>query len=42
MLRRQERVLEVPMPRWMTYEAAFFGIDHPDHVLATIQDWAYA
>ncbi len=35
------RVLENPTPRWTTYYAAYFGIDRPDNVPATLQDRAY-
>ena len=35
------RVLEIPQPRWTTYDAAFFKIPLPDTVPPTVQDRAY-
>jgi len=35
------RVLEIPTPRWTTYDAAFFGVERPDMVEPTHQERAY-
>jgi len=36
------RVLEIPVPRWSTYDAAFYKLKIPKGVPETIQNRAYS
>ena len=35
------RVLEIPVPRWTTYDAAYFDVEIPEGASVSIQDRAY-
>jgi len=34
-------VIEIPTPRWTTFDAAKLGIDPPAGVPVTLQEWAW-
>ena len=36
------RVLEIPTPRWTTYDAAYFGLPLDEAIPKTVQDRAYS
>ncbi len=36
------RVLEIPRPRWSTYDAAFFRLELPEEIPRIVQDRAYS
>ena len=35
------RVIEIPVPRWTAYDAAYYGIDRNSNVPMTVQDRAF-